>query len=76
MNRHLKILIDELIDKIILLRSLKYDISFKYNKKQGGMLCVYDSGKVVWIYPYISTPTKSYARKILTDYFGNSIIRN
>jgi len=70
------ILIDEIINKIVLLRSLKYVVSFKFCKKKGGMLCVYDSDKIVWIYPYPTAPTESFTRKVLINYFGNSIIRN
>jgi len=69
-------LIDNIIDKIILVRALKYDASFKFARKKGGMLSVYDSNKVIWIYPYSNILSQSYVRKVLTDYFGNSIIRN
>ena len=69
-------MIDNIIDKIILVRALNYDASFKFTRKKGGMLSVYDSNKVVWIYPYPNVLSQSYIRKVLTDYFGNSIIRN
>ena len=69
-------MIDNIIDKIILVRALNYDVSFKFTRKKGGMLSVYNCNKVVWIYPYPNVLSQSYVRKALTDYFGNSIIRN
>ena len=69
-------MIDNIIDKIILVRALNYDASFKFTRKKGGMLSVYNCNKVVWIYPYPNVLSQSYVRKVLTDYFGNSIIRN
>ena len=65
-----------MIYKSIFSQALNYDASFKFARKKGGMLSVYDSNKVIWIYPYSNILSQSYVRKVLTDYFGNSIIRN
>tara|TARA_R110000765_G_scaffold92107_1_gene174282 strand:+ start:610 stop:819 length:210 start_codon:yes stop_codon:yes gene_type:complete len=69
-------LIEDIINKVILLQALNYNAYFKFNKKKGGMLCVREDGKVVWIYPYVTAPQESHARTVLTNYFGESIIRN
>lgn len=76
MNRLCKTLIEDIINKVILIQALNYDVYFKFNKKKGGILCAKEDGKVVWIYPYVTAPQKSHTRTVLTNYFGESIIRN
>ena len=76
MNRLCKTLIEDIINKVILIQALNYDVYFKFNKKKGGILCAKEDGKVVWTYPYVTAPQESHTRTVLTNYFGKSIIRN
>jgi len=39
------------------------------------LLSVFDSNKIVWIYPYDCIFTETHTRKILVSYFGKSIFR-
>lgn len=75
MQRLLKILIEDVINKIILCKSLNYTVYFKFLKNKGALLSVFDSNKIIWIYPYDCIFTESHTRKILMSYFGESIIR-
>ena len=69
------ILIERIINQSILLQALNFKVTFKFSKKKGGKLNVYDYNKLIKVLTYPNISTKSCNRKLLTYYFGNNFIK-